>query len=104
MINVFSPMTPGVFAAQTPLVGRTIEGGLLFLARFGFVECLEKKQPCELLNVVARVHALRIELIAGALDDLLHFLPTVIDILGHVFSGCYLGSAVSDDHGYIKVP
>ena len=84
VVSILGPGGPGVFAGKAALIGFIIKGGLFLAPGFGFVEGLEKKQPGELLHIVAGVHAFLVELVAGVLDDLLHFLAAMVDLIVHV--------------------
>ena len=77
--SVFFAQAPGVLAGQATLVGCALEGRFLFTALFGLIECLEEEKPRKLFDVVSRINALSIELVASVFDDLLDFLAAMIN-------------------------
>src|SRR5262249_36709733 len=77
MIRVLGPRRPRVLTSQPAFIGRIIKCSLFLASGFRLVECLQEKQPRQLLNVVACVNALRVKLVAGVFDDLLYFLPAM---------------------------
>jgi len=83
VIGVLGPGRPSVLTGETALVRRVVESGFFFLAGLSLVEGLEEKKPGQLLDVVASVHTLLVELVAGILYDLLNFLPAVIIVFAH---------------------